>query len=61
MSMLLFFQGYSYDYGTNFDATVSNAFSAACFRFGHTLIPETVRRFTPQWTSGGPDIRLKDR
>ena len=36
-------EGYSTDYRDDFDPRISNAFSTAAFRVGHTMIPPFVR------------------
>ena len=35
--------GYSQDYKSDFDPRITNAFSTAAFRVGHTMIPKFVR------------------
>ncbi|KAL1122387.1 hypothetical protein AAG570_003792 [Ranatra chinensis] len=39
--------GYSDDYDPEVDATVAAAFGAAAFRFGHSLLPNTLQRRSP--------------
>ena len=36
-------QGYSSHYRSNFDPRITNAFSTAAFRFGHSLIPGELK------------------
>ena len=36
-------QGYSRQYRTDFDPRITNAFAAAAFRFGHSLIPGDIK------------------
>jgi peroxidase len=35
--------GHSFDYANNFDPRINNEFSAAAFRFGHSMIPKTLK------------------
>ena len=35
--------GYSNDYDTSFDPRITNEFSTAAFRFGHSLIPGIIK------------------
>ena len=36
-------KGYSSQYRSNFDPRITNAFSTAAFRFGHSLIPGELK------------------
>jgi len=54
-------QGYWEGYDASYDASVINAFLTAAYRFGHTLIPESMPRYSSNWRITGPNIRLKDR
>nr|AIZ68325.1 peroxinectin [Caligus rogercresseyi] len=38
-------KGFSHDYRTDFDPRITNAFAAAAFRVGHTMIPSFLKTF----------------
>ena len=59
----LFFKikGFSNDYSPNVDATTSNAFISAAFRFGHTLVTSPLTRQTRSWSSQGSSMKLKNK
>jgi peroxidase len=44
--------GYSDQYLDTFDPRVTNEFSTAAFRFGHSLIPSTFNRIVQQFKRG---------
>ena len=39
-------EGFSDLYDPNFDSRITNAFAAAAFRVGHTLIPNVIKTFS---------------
>ncbi len=41
--LLTLTSGFSNDYRTDFDPRITNAFAAAAFRFGHSLIPGLIQ------------------
>lgn len=49
-------------YKNNINPTVSNEFTGAGFRLGHTLLSSKIRRLNPDGTpfQGVPDLRLRD-
>ncbi|XP_054258941.1 uncharacterized protein LOC128983605 [Macrosteles quadrilineatus] len=53
-------EGYYTGYDPSCDATVINEFSAAAFRFGHSLLRPVFRRVDPQYREKQPPVRLRD-
>nr|XP_039255236.1 lactoperoxidase-like [Styela clava] len=54
-------KGYWHGYDASVDATMSTAFSAAAFRFGHTAITKEMSRPAPDWrTPEASPLPVKD-
>lgn len=54
-------KGYWYGYDASVDATLSNSFGAAAFRFGHTTLTKFISRPAPDWRTPEADpLRVKD-
>jgi len=51
--------GYSQDYDTSFDPRITNEFSAAAFRFGHSLIPNIINVYNRVGNQVNPSFDLK--
>ncbi|KAG8258783.1 hypothetical protein J6590_024096 [Homalodisca vitripennis] len=47
-------------YDPSCDGTIVNEFSAAAFRFGHSLLRPVFRRVDPQYKPLEPPVRLRD-
>ncbi|XP_073996346.1 uncharacterized protein [Rhodnius prolixus] len=58
--LTLLSEGYFKGYDPTCDVTVFNEFSAAAFRFGHSLLRPNFRRASPDFSIREPPVRLRD-
>jgi len=52
--------GFSNDYDTSFDPRITNEFSTAAFRFGHSLIPGIIKVYNTVGRNINPTFELKN-
>ena len=52
--------GYFYGYDASVDASVTNEFTTAAFRFGHSMINDQLSRPSPDWSVEDKPIQMKD-